>query len=101
MRTTKATKTAKGAKAPYIPHIRRTSEYGVYLIESESQAGTFYRTDALTEACSCTAGHYGKRCKHVRLAIGAWEMYRRLRQAAHHAEPAEPAEPAKTARIAA
>ncbi len=78
----RTSRTPKATRPPYIPHIHRTTVYGIYEIESQTTPGTFHRTDALTEVCSCRAGQFGKRCHHVPLAIGVWEMYRKLATAA-------------------
>lgn len=78
----RTTRTPKPAPAPYRPHVRRTTMYGVYTVESESQPGLAYTTDAILETCTCPAGQHNKPCKHVRLSILVWMAHRRLRGAA-------------------
>ncbi len=77
-----ALRDTKAVKAPYRPHVRMTTVYGVYRIESESQPGTFHTVDGVLGTCECTAAQWGRDCKHGRLAVATWEWHYRLRSLA-------------------
>jgi hypothetical protein len=62
--TTTSTTTA-GAK----PRIRVLSAHR-YLVESSSRPGLGHQVDVLRLKCGCEAGKYGRRCRHLILALG-------------------------------
>jgi len=78
---TKTAKTTKAAKAPYRPRIRATRTLGVFQVQSESDPAVYYTTDAVLETCSCTAGAYGRRCKHITRSQGVHDALMRVRAA--------------------
>jgi hypothetical protein len=64
---------------PFKPRIRVLREYR-YLVESASQPGVGHQVDTLRLKCGCTAGQYGKRCKHLVLAIQYEDWRKRQRR---------------------
>lgn len=49
---------------------------GVWVCESSSQPGVGHLCNPTTGRCSCTAGKFGKPCKHLRMArqAEAWRV---------------------------
>ena len=63
------------------PRIRVLSAHR-YLVESTTRPGLGHQVDVLRLKCGCEAGKYGRRCKHLILALGYDEWRRRQRAAA-------------------
>ncbi|HKO23856.1 MAG TPA: hypothetical protein VJY65_03855, partial [Chloroflexota bacterium] len=53
-----------------------------YLVESTSRPGLGHQVDVLRLKCGCEAGKYGRRCRHLILALGYDEWRRRQQRAA-------------------
>jgi hypothetical protein len=70
--TTKTTTTAK-------PRIRILGP-ARYLVESTSRPGLGHQVDVLRLKCGCDAGTFGRRCRHLVLAI-QYDDWRRRQQA--------------------
>ena len=51
-----------------------------YLVESTSRPGLGHQVDVLRLRCGCEAGKYGRRCRHLVLAI-QYDDWRRRQQA--------------------
>lgn len=51
-----------------------------YLVESTTRPGLGHQVDVLRLKCGCEAGKYGRRCKHLILALG-YDEWRRRHQA--------------------
>jgi hypothetical protein len=73
--STTTTVTTTSAK----PRIRVLSAHR-YLVESTSRPGLGHQVDVLRLKCGCEAGRYGRRCKHLILALG-YDEWRRRQQA--------------------
>jgi len=58
----------------------RTLGTARYLIESTSRPGLGHQVDVLRLKCGCEAGKYGRRCRHLVLAI-QYDEWRRRQQA--------------------
>ncbi len=52
------------------PRMRRLGE-GRYLVESSTTPGVGHQVDLGRGKCGCTAGRYGKACRHIALAQAA------------------------------
>lgn len=52
---------------------------GRYLVESFSRPGVGHQVDVLRLKCGCEAGSYGRRCKHLVLAL-EFDTWRRREQ---------------------
>jgi hypothetical protein len=61
-----------------------------YLVESFTQPGLGHRVDVLRLRCGCEAGKYGRRCRHLVLAI-QYDDWRKRQQALVAASSARPA----------
>jgi hypothetical protein len=72
--TTTTTTTAK-------PRIR-VLDPARYLVESTSRPGLGHQVDVLRLNCGCEAGKYGRRCRHLVLAIQHDDWRKRQRAAA-------------------
>jgi hypothetical protein len=70
--TTKTTTTAK-------PRIRVLSP-NRYLVESTTRPGIGHQVDVLRLKCGCEAGKFGRRCRHLILALG-YDEWRKRQQA--------------------
>jgi hypothetical protein len=51
-----------------------------YLVESSTRPGLGHKVDVLRLKCGCEAGKYGRRCRHLVLAI-QYDDWRRRQQA--------------------
>jgi hypothetical protein len=71
--TTTTTSTAK-------PRIRVLGP-ARYLVESTSRPGLGHQVDVLRLKCGCEAGKYGRRCRHLVLAI-QYDDWRKKQRAA-------------------
>jgi hypothetical protein len=72
--TTTTTSTAK-------PRIRILGP-ARYLVESTTRPGLGHQVDVLRLKCGCEAGKYGRRCRHLVLAIQYDDWRKRQRAAA-------------------
>lgn len=79
MATTSSTTTTATAAKPRI----RVLSPNRYLVESTTRPGLGHQVDVLRLKCGCEAGKYGRRCRHLVLAI-QYDDWRR-RQMAHAA----------------
>ena len=61
-----------------------------YLVESTSRPGLGHQVDVLRLKCGCEAGKYGRRCRHLVLAI-QYDDWRRRQQALATASSTRPA----------
>jgi hypothetical protein len=71
------------------PRIRLLSAHR-YLVESTSRPGLGHQVDVLRLKCGCEAGKYGRRCRHLVLAI-QYDDWRRPQQALAAASSRDPA----------
>jgi hypothetical protein len=53
-----------------------------YLVESTTRPGLGHQVDVLRLKCGCEAGQYGRRCRHLVLAIQYDDWRKRQRAAA-------------------
>ncbi len=90
MNTAPSIKSTK--RETFRPRVRRLGP-GLYLVESATTPGLGHQATATS--CGCTAGHYGKTCRHQRLVAAleprfqAWYAQRTAQaQAAPGAAPA-------------
>jgi hypothetical protein len=83
--TTTTTKTTTTAK----PRIRVLGA-ARYLVESTSRPGLGHQVDVLRLKCGCEAGKFGRRCRHLVLAI-QYDDWRRRQQAQPAAASKRPA----------
>ncbi len=74
-------RTTRTTKPTYRPFIRATRTLGVFEVQSESEPSVMYATDAVLETCSCRAGSYGHRCKHITRSQGVFDALLRVRAA--------------------
>jgi hypothetical protein len=81
---TTATTTTTTTITPSKPRIRVLSP-NRYLVESQSQPGIGRQVDTLHLRCSCPAGQYRRRCRHLILAL-AYDEWRRRQRAAAEAQ---------------
>jgi hypothetical protein len=63
------------------PRIRILSAHR-YLVESTTRPGLGHQVDVLRLKCGCEAGKYGRRCRHLVLAIQYDDWRKRQRAAA-------------------
>ena len=61
-----------------------------YLVESSTRPGLGHQVDVLRLKCGCEAGKYGRRCRHLVLAVqyDDWRKRQEARAAASSARPA-------------
>jgi hypothetical protein len=74
-------RTTRTPKPAYRPFIRATRTLGVFQVQSESEPSVMYTTDAVLETCSCKAGEYRRRCKHITRSQGVFDALLRVRAA--------------------
>jgi len=72
---------ARTPKPAYRPRVKPSSTMGIFFIQAESAPETYYTVDAVLEKCSCKAGEFGCRCKHVRISQGIFDALVRVRMA--------------------
>jgi hypothetical protein len=61
-----------------------------YLVESTSRPGLGHQVEVLRLKCGCEAGKYGRRCRHLILAL-AYDEWRKRQQAQAAVFSARPA----------
>jgi hypothetical protein len=66
------------------PRIRILSAHR-YLVESTSRPGLGHQVDVLRLRCGCEAGKYGRRCRHLILAL-AYDEWRKRQRAVAEAQ---------------
>lgn len=74
--------TTRTPKPAYRPRVLRTTVYGVYQVQSESNPTVYYTVDGVLGECSCKAAEFHRACKHVRLGVATWTWHYRLRSLA-------------------
>ncbi len=74
-------RTTRTPKPAYRPRVKPSSTMGIFFIQAESAPETYYTVDAVLEKCSCKAGEFGYRCKHVRISQGVFDALVRVRMA--------------------
>jgi hypothetical protein len=62
---------------------------GRYLVESTTRPGLGHQVDVLRLKCGCEAGKYGRRCRHLVLAI-QYDDWRKRQQAQAAASSTRP-----------
>jgi hypothetical protein len=62
---------------------------GRYLVESTTRPGLGHQVDVLRLKCGCEAGKYGRRCRHLVLAI-QYDDWRKRQQAQATASSTRP-----------
>jgi hypothetical protein len=87
MATSTTTKTTiSSTTAPAKPRIRVLGT-ARYLVESSTRPGLGHQVDVLRLKCGCEAGKYGRRCRHLVLAIQYDDWRKRQRAAAEAGDP--------------
>jgi hypothetical protein len=84
--TTTTSTTTTTTITPTKPRIRVLSAHR-YLVESTTRPGLGHQVDVLRLKCGCEAGKYGRRCRHLILALGYDEWRHRQRAAAEAGDP--------------
>ena len=79
--TTTASTTTTTTITPTKPRLRVLGP-ARYLVESFSRPGIGHQVDVLRLKCGCEAGKYGRRCRHLVLALAYDEWRRRQREEA-------------------
>jgi hypothetical protein len=60
----------------FTPRARFDKATGRWVIESTTQRGVGHQVDPQRGICTCTAGKYGKACKHLKFArtLESWRV---------------------------